>query len=141
MFLREIFVEVFKGYIEPFLEERTEAAQKYARKIAHGTVDNVEEFETFLRWVIGKHYGLPIFDSYFERRTLDELIFEATLISELGKDNVQKTSEVIKENQVEAESLFDDWIKEDLPKPEKPETMFDKEDEEFMKSGKFKGEE
>jgi len=125
-------------YPEPFLEERIEAARDYAERLFYKKINNVKDLEMFYRSILSNHYGIPIFDKYFEERTFDELIFEAHLIKlyntpheELAKnfvlDNLEEAAAVVEEEWEEVDALNERL--EDLQKMT-----------EFMKTGKFEGE-
>ena len=126
-------------YIEPFLDERLEAASEFARKIVNRDIDNIYDFQFVLRMVIAEARHMGIFDKYFDDLTIDQLAFEAGILKESREPTREQTSETIKAHTEEAESLFDEWIDEDLP-TNFGEDMEDSVAKEFMQTGKFKGE-
>jgi hypothetical protein len=128
---------------EPFLEERIEAARQKAQRLRDGIVEIMEEFELSLRVFISTHYTIPLFDTYFEERTLDDLIFEVEVIK-LKQSAAPSGSNTLKENAKEAEGLFDDWIEDDEKKAvglgnvDLKNDPFFNDAKAFMESGEFK---
>jgi hypothetical protein len=118
---------------EPYINERIELAKAKAQKVLTNP-ETEEELLITLRLFLSRHYGMPLYDEYFLKRTLDELIFEIELVRGVVKDSVSKTSELLSSNKQEAEGLFDDWKDADISSS--PE--LDKAAEEFMKTGNFK---
>ena len=135
---------------EPDIEERIEAARVSAQKILNGEIEGVEDFRLALRYVISRSKGMGIFDEYFDKRTLDELVFEAELVQAKPRDNVDQASKMLKDKPEEAKDLFADWDAEDAmpvsspaaPPPEKVEdSQFYKDAVRFMETDEFKDEE
>ena len=80
-----------------WLEERLDAAISKAKKAAHGVVETEEDLDMHLRIKLSQHYGIPIFDTYLDR-TVDDLAFEAFLISELSGKVTETPDKTIKAN-------------------------------------------
>lgn len=99
---------------EIYIDERVERAKKRARGLIEGNPETPSDVIYLLRSVLCEYYKKPLFDPYFEERTLDELIFEIELVVNRNKaDNVARGSELLKNNPKEAEELFADWDKLD----------------------------
>lgn len=100
-------------YIEQHLEERIDSAKKRALAVkTAASVQTVEEAELVLRMIISNHYKIPFFDEYFDKRTIDELFFEAELIALHSSSDEQNTSRTIKESKKEIAGLADEMEKE-----------------------------
>lgn len=131
----ETYAYLITGVGNEHIKERIEEANKKARKIAIGNVDTEEELELFFRMVIAKHRGVLMFDPVFEKYSLDELAFEAQILTFKSEDSntPEQLSQIIEDNKEEAEDLFSDW-EEEVTLGEKD---FSPEEMEFMNSGKF----
>jgi len=135
-------------YIEPHLAERIESAKRHAKFIKLGkNIETIEDAELFLRYVLSKHYKIPIFSNYFEKRTIDQLFFEVELIQEGDSfHSVKHTSDIIKENADEIEALANEMEEEWNPIDSPPMDESLESDpvfrmaQEFMKTGNFIGE-
>lgn len=126
--------------LEPNLENRIKAAKARARKIANQDVQTEDDLRDFLIYYISSKYNLPIFSEYFGNRTIDDLIYEAELLAMKDRPPERVASDITNENKAEADSLFDDWVKEDqwmdLPPPSSE--AFDEAAKQFMQTGNFK---
>lgn len=136
------------------IAKRIEKAKAAARAIVDGSDNSLDGAHFVLRAILSKRYNMPIFHEYFENKSFDELVFEIEIFNALEETNTKRGSNALKENKAEAESLFDDWAEDDAPvdpsvtdewtdagTTSKGEIkQWDKETEEFMKTGKFKGE-
>lgn len=137
-------------YFEHFLDQRIEAAKKLADKIRNAqSIDTEEDAEQVLRYVLSRYYKIPYFSEYFDKLTLDQLFFEAELITHEKPvtQAPEDTAKVIKDNKVEADKVideFDSWIKQDLEPPpsdaEIKEDPFFQVAKDFMQTGNFVGE-
>ena len=129
-------------YSEPHLAERIDAVKRYAAFIKAGKdVVSLDDAEMVLRHVISKHYNIPMFDEYFEKRTIDQLFFEVELIMPAKEITTGQISEAIKQNQSEIDAIADEEMEEwvepqsNIPSVENdPIFLMAKE---FMKTGKF----
>lgn len=127
-------------YSEPFLSERIEKAKKKAFDIVNKNHNTIEDSVYYLRYILSRHYNMPFFHEYFEQRTIEELIFEIELIKQSEQSNVEKGKDLLASNKEEAEGLFDDMVKEDEEEMNNVDSFNDLA-QEFIRSGKFKGEE
>jgi len=127
---------------EPHFDERIKKAQARAQRVMDGTYDPEDGEDGVLfvmRWIICQHWSIPIFDPYFENRTLDDMAFEVELIRLSKAPSDARTSEILKEApQSELNSLTDDWLEEDQAALDK---KFKEDSMKFMQDGNFKGEE
>lgn len=126
---------------EPLLEERIQIAKERARKIANSKLDSEDDLRLYLCYYIGSKYNLPIFSNYFDARTIDELMFEAELLSLKDRPQEQLASDITNEHKEEADALFDDWAEEDqqwveVSNPMTPE--FEEMAKKFMQTNEFK---
>lgn len=112
------------------LAERIEEAQKNARRIAIGDLQSEEEIENFFRMVIAAARSVPMFCKELKDYSLEELAFEAEIVSFKGGDSTEQLSKIIEDNKTEAENLFDDWETQ-------TEMEFSDSDLDFMNEGKF----
>ena len=132
-------------YSEPHLEERIIAAKERARRIKYNiNITNLEDAEMILRFVLSRHYNIPLFDKYFDERTLDELFFEAELVLPEKVKTPEDISDTIKENQDEVSKLtdeFEEWIdRSDAPlDPAAADDPFFKLAKQFMETDEFIG--
>ena len=132
-------------YSEPHLEERIMAAKERARRIKYNiNITNLEDAEMILRFVLSRHYNIPLFDKYFDERTLDELFFEAELVLPEKVKTPEDISDTIKENQDEVSKLtdeFEEWIdRSDAPlDPAAADDPFFKLAKQFMETDEFIG--
>ena len=131
-------------YTELHLEERIIAAKAKAQRIKKAIdIDTIEDAELVVRYVLSKHYNIPLFDKYFDDRTLDELFFEAELVLP-EKPAVESASEAIKENKAEVDGIMDEfgeWLdKTDQPlDPAAAVDPFFAMAQKFMQTGDFAG--
>lgn len=126
-------------YVEPFLQDRIEEARRYAEKVHNGLIDTEAELAMVFRMVISDHYKIPIFHSYFDERTFDELAFEAHLINLAKTPAIEQASSLISKNLAEAAAIAEQaWEDIDglVPDEEELNRMIN-----FMNTGKFEGEE
>lgn len=134
-------------YFEAHLEERIEAAKKAAEKIKHcDKIDTEEEAVAVLRYVLSKHYNIPYFSEYFKDLTIDQLFFEAELITPDKPVTIEEVSKVTKTHKKEVDEVIDDfdkWLKKDLnqgvTEQDIKEDPFHKMAMEFMQTGEFVG--
>ena len=115
--------------MEPFLNERIEASKKKAKQIIEGKIDDENDLRLVFQFVLCQKYNIPVFDPYFEERTLDELMFEVYLHNESAK---KRDPDLIKEEAAEA-------IRSEAGKDEYWEDLeeFDAQtDEEFLAQAK-----
>lgn len=130
-------IDISKLVLSPHLEARLDAAIKMAERAANGPVITEDDLDMHLRIKLSQHYGIPIFDPYFEK-PVDVLAFEAFLITELAKRENQTPGEMIQENSEEAADYasqgWDDAPEATLSQEEKNKMA------EFMSNGQFIGE-
>lgn len=130
-------------YNEPHIEGRIEAAKKFAEKLLSGRVETNEEFEWYLRFLVSKHYQIPIHSQYFDDLTFDQLLLEVELIRGVSATPEQRASDIVKSNKDEVDHLFDGM--EDPvftpPSMDPAQNQFARDAMEFMETGEFKGEE
>jgi hypothetical protein len=120
-------------YWEPHLEERIELAKKRASKIITGDIGGDEEllFDC-LRFQLCLKLKKPFFDSYFDTRTIDDLIFELELYKLLEKDTVQSAGEMLASaTPSEVDEMFKDI-------PLEADDKFLEDSKKFMETGEFK---
>jgi hypothetical protein len=121
---------------EPYLQERIDAAKEKARKIVAGEVESEKELVEAMVLVLSRHYGLPFFDSYFEDRTFDDLIFEVELLKLSRQSNSEQGSGMLAAaSKEEKESLVDDWVEADMASVNK---QAEEDAKRFMETGNFK---
>ena len=138
---------------ESNVENRTKKAKKLAERIFYNNTETEIESIYGLRFKLLQYRPAlkGLFDSYFDNRTLDDLILEIELerLMRLG-DNDTRMEEIVRDkaNQEELKGMFDDWIEEDN-KPKKRQTEWvDVQDkvspedvqkmaEQFMQTGDF----
>ena len=115
--------------MEPFLNERIEAAKQKAKQLIDGKVENEEDLRLIYQFVLCQKYNIPIFDQYFEDRTLDEIMFEVYLHKESAKKNDPDIQKEEAAETIRAEGGKDEYW-EDLEE-------FDMQtDEEFLEQAK-----
>ena len=106
-----------KSYEEPFLEERMKEAQERAKKIAHGSLTSEDDLQEFFKIQLSRRYGLPLYDTYFDNRTLDQLAFEVFVqkefdIKEAGGNSQLAEDKLVETPVEEREDMFADLIDE-----------------------------
>lgn len=106
-----------RPYEEPFLEERVKTAQERAKKIAHGSLSSEEELQDFFKIQLSRRYGLPLYDSYFENRTFDELAFEVFVQKEFDAKEAGATSgyaeeKLVETSEEERDDMFADLVED-----------------------------
>ena len=131
-------------YIEQHLEERIKVAKAKAQRIKKAIdIYTVEDAELVLRFVLSRHYNMPLFDKYFDDRTLDELFFEAELVlpEKAASENISAAVEDNKEEVTELINDFEEWIdKTDAPlDPAAQDDPFFDMAKKFMETGDFAG--
>lgn len=112
--------------MEPFLSERIEAAKKKAKQIVDGKIDDENDLRLVFQFVLCQKYNIPMFDTYFDERTLDELMFEVYLHNEAAK---KRDPELVKEEAAEV-------IRSEGGKDEYWEDLEMQSDEEFLTQAK-----
>jgi hypothetical protein len=127
-------------FFEGDLERRIERAKELAQRIVSNDTHGFEESMLAWRFILARHYNLPLFHEYFLERTIDELILEVELLNAVSQSGEQHGSKLLSENKEEAEALFDDWIEEDMKAPPMSEPEWEATSKQFMETGKFKGE-
>lgn len=115
--------------MEPYLNERIEAAKTKAKQIIDGQVENEEDLRLIFQFALCQKYNIPVFDSYFEDRTLDEIMFEVYLHKESARRN---DPEIQKEEA--AQAIRSEGIKEEYW--EDLEEFDMQTDEEFLEQAK-----
>lgn len=121
---------------EPYLAERIEKARARARQIIDGQYDDEESLCLALRWFICQNRNRLFFDSYFDDRTLDDLVFEVEMMKLAKQSSTDRGSETLKDApKEESEALFDDWVEADTNEAEK---KFEEDAKKFMQTGEFK---
>lgn len=133
------------SYLEPHLEERIKAAKARAKRIKYNIdINSLEDAEMVLRFVLSRHYGMPLFDKYFDERTLDELFFEAELVLPEKAQTPEDLSNVVNDNKEEVSQLadeFEEWIdRSDAPlDPAAASDPFFQLAKQFMETDEFVG--
>lgn len=127
--------EIYKNF-EPFSEERAVLAKEKASRVFNGNYKDYSEVLLYLIWILAQHYKIPVFDSYFKDRSLDDLIFEVELIRLQRLPPEEHKSEVINQNRKEAEELFDDFEDEEMISPESDDS-FNEMAKKFMETNDF----
>lgn len=94
---------------EPNLEQRIKKAKDRAKKLVDTDFQNEEDLHWWLVFQLSKYYKMPIYSEYFRDRTMDELMFELSMIQEDNKPKDVKASEIVNENLEEAQGIFDDF--------------------------------
>jgi hypothetical protein len=112
--------------VEPFLTERIEAAKKKAKQIIDGKIDDESDLRLVFQFVLCQKYNIPIFDEYFEERTLDELMFEVYLHKEA---TIKSDPDLSKEEAA-------DFVREEANKDEYWEDLEMQTDEDFLEQAK-----
>jgi hypothetical protein len=120
---------------EPFLLERIEKAKKLAKSLIDGDFEDEESLKMLMRFRLSRELSKGYFDDYFDKRTLDDLVFELELIKLSSRPADSRGSDMLKESPKEAEALFDDWVEED---DKGIESTFEQDALKFMQSGDFK---
>ncbi len=126
--------------MEPYISQRLEKAEEYARKLLNGEVVDEKALLDILRWRICTYYSIPFFDKYFQDRTLDELAFEASLIkysTETRQDVTKRTSNLLNQaTQEDLDELSKGW--EDVDAASSiSEEQFLEDAKKFMKTNEF----
>ena len=135
-------------YKEPHLEERITSAKKKAERVKElmqdsSKIETEEEFEHLMVIFISRHYNMPIYSDYFKERTLDELVYEAQMISTFEKTfSPEDTSNVIKNNESEANALADEMEQfldatDQLDNTINEDDPFSKITSQFMETGEW----
>lgn len=114
----------FVGF-EGDLETRIKEAKAKAKRVYYNTSESLDEETLRLQFILAKHYNMPIFDKYFDSRTIDDLIFEIELLKLATSSDEEKMEDIVtkEENRKELEGLFDDWagpVKKPTPKKPAP---------------------
>jgi hypothetical protein len=129
------------SYIEPYLDERLDLALEKARRLIQNKIESQDDLWMAFRIIISDHYGIPLFDKYFEDKSIDQLAFEAFFIKERAISAADTASKQISDNtDLAAQAIEDDFAafeKVDLPQPSEEERQRMLE---FMNTGKFPGE-
>lgn len=129
-------------FLELHLDKRIEKARERANRIVSNKHTDFEDSVIYLKAILSRHYNMPIFHEYFDKRTLDELIFEIELINAFQKPTQDRGQEMLKENKEEASALFDDFAEDDMMEVSKEQFMSDEEfakiSQQFMQDGDFK---
>jgi hypothetical protein len=112
--------------MEPYLEQRIEAAKQKAKSIVDGKIEDEEDLRLVFQFVLCQKYNMPIFDSYFADRTLDELMFEVYLHKEAS---VKLDPELAKEDAA-------DFVREEANKDEYWEDLEMQSDDDFLEQAK-----
>jgi hypothetical protein len=134
--LEELFIDLTSK--EPFFQERVQAATEKARNIVNAEDLSTEEtIIARMKYLVSRHFSIPFHSEFFDNLTFDDLVLEVMLISESAKDQPQRSGEVIKENQTEAEDAFGDLMGEDGAESFDVPDEFSAEEKEFLeKQGK-----
>lgn len=112
--------------MEPYLEQRIEAAKQKAKAIVEGKMEDEHDLRLIFQFVLCQKYNIPIFDPYFSERTLDELMFEVYL----HKEVVSKSDpEVAKEEAA-------NFVREEANKDEYWEDLDVQSDDDFLEQAK-----
>lgn len=112
--------------MEPYLEQRIEAAKQKAKAIAAGKINDEEDLRLIFQFVLCQKYNIPIFDPYFVERTLDELMFEVYLHKEAA---AKSDPEIAKQEAA-------DFVREEANKDEYWEDLEIQSDDEFLEQAK-----
>lgn len=112
--------------MEPYLEQRIEAAKQKAKSIVNGKVNDEEDLRLIFQFVLCQKYNIPIFDPYFTERTLDELMFEVYLHKEVA---LKSDPEIMQEDAAT-------FVREQANKDEYWEDLELQTDDEFLKQAK-----
>jgi hypothetical protein len=127
-------------HLEGDIDDRIKLAKQRAESVYYGHSDVLEDQVMRLQFLLSREYNMPLFSDYFEKRTLDQLIFEMELIKLSREPATDKMSDIMKDEgkKKELESLFDDWTEEntvDLSDTTgyNEESVF----KEFMQTGEF----
>lgn len=124
-------------YNEPFLSERLDQALAKARRLVQNNIETMEDLNLALRSTISGYYGFPLFDKYYDDKTLDQLAFEAFYIKERNTTGSQTAAQEAAANPDEAiQAIENDFAAFDMPEPSDEEKQRMKD---FMKNGKFPG--
>jgi len=112
--------------MEPYLEQRIEAAKQKAKLIVEGKIEDEEDLRLVFQFVLCQKYNIPIFDPYFDERTLDELMFEVYLHKEAA---AKSDPELVKQETA-------DFVREEANKDEYWEDLEMQSDDEFLEQAK-----
>ena len=104
------------------MSERFDKVREIAKRVHFGKPNSEEEYALVLKLVLSRHYNIPLFSDYFDKRIMDELWLEYEFIrlskakeTDTIKDMLQKPEE--KEQLIN--DMFGDWIEEsDLAPPD-----------------------
>jgi hypothetical protein len=131
--------EYMIAMLEPETEARIDQAKERAKKIMNREHETLDEIIMYLQIILAQYYHMPIYSEYFKDKTLDELIFEVEIMNLSQQTSTESASKMLTDDKKEAESLFDDWVDEDLKQGN--EETWAEEAKNFMETGNFKGEE
>jgi hypothetical protein len=127
-------------HLEGDIDDRIKLAKQRAESVYYGHSDVLEDQVMRLQFLLSREYNMPLFSDYFEKRTLDQLIFEMELIKLSREPATDKMSDIMKDEgkKKELESLFDDWTEENTVDLSDT-TGYDEEMvfKEFMETGEF----
>lgn len=112
--------------MEPWLEERIDAAKQKAKLIVDGKINDEDDLRLVFQFVLCQKYNMPIFDPYFTERTLDELMFEVYLHKEAA---AKSDPELAKEDAAS-------FIRDEASKDEYWEDLEVQSDEEFLEQAR-----
>jgi len=127
-------------HLEGDIDDRIKLAKQRAESVYYGHSDVLEDQVMRLQFLLSREYNMPLFSDYFEKRTLDDLIFEMELIKLSREPATDKMSDIMKDEgkKKELESLFDDWTEENTVDLSDT-TGYDENEvfKEFMETGEF----
>ena len=112
--------------MEPYIEQRIEAAKQKAKAIVDGKINDEEDLRLVFQFILCQKYNIPIFDSYFAERTLDELMFEVYLHKEVS---AKSDPELAKQEAA-------DFVREEANKDEYWEDLEIQSDEDFLEQAR-----
>jgi hypothetical protein len=124
-------------FFEDNIDERVSRAKERARKLLAGDPESPDDVIYALRAILCREYKMPLFDPYFQDRTIDELVFEIELVRGQQISGTQRGSEMLKEQKEEAQDLFADWEAAETGENLVDE-KFVEEAKRFMQTGEFK---
>jgi len=128
-------------YIEPYLKERLDAALEKARRLVQNKIETVDDLNMALRVTISEFWGFPLFDKYYDDKTIDQLAFEAFFIKERNTTGAQTVAQEAAEHTEDAvKAIEDDFAAFESFEPKKPTAEERQQMLDFMSSGKFPGE-
>ena len=125
-------------YYEPQIDERVKQAQDRAQRILAGTLESEEDFMYAMILMIDREKRIGMFSDYYKNRTLDELVFEAELVTGKPLSGAEAGQRTLEGASKEAKTELGDWMQKEIEGLEGIDDQFAQDAKAFMETGNFK---